>query len=69
MFQFHFVLDQPKELFDYITQAATVVTALAALMTVIVAREISRRQTKLQETLANRQFDLQRINWSNRIAS
>ena len=38
----------------------TMVAAAAALKAVIVARRIAQNQNKLQETLANRQFDLQK---------
>ena len=60
MFQFHIVLDQPKEWLDYVTPLGTLLAAAAAIITVIVARGIAHNQNKLQETLAARQLDLQK---------
>lgn len=65
--QLHVVLDQPKGWIDYVMAAlgalgalGTVVAAAAALKAVNVTRSIAGKQSKLQETLANKQFDLQK---------
>jgi len=61
--QLHVVLDQPKGWLDYITALSalgTVVAAVAALIAVNVTRSIARNQNKLQEALANKQFDIQK---------
>jgi type II secretory pathway pseudopilin PulG len=60
MLQLHVVLDQPKGWLDYVMALGPVVAAVAALIAVIVTRTIARNQNTLQETLANKQFDLQK---------
>ncbi len=56
MFQFHVVLDQPKNWLDY---SPSWITALAALITVFVAIKIAGNQNRLQKTIAERQIDIQ----------
>jgi hypothetical protein len=58
MFRLHVVLDQSR---DWIVYVPLWVTALAALITVVVAVVIARNQAKLQQTLAEKQFEIQRM--------
>ena len=56
MLQIHVLLDEAKSWIDYVPP---LVTALAALGTVVVAVRISNNQNSLQRILAERQLDMQ----------
>jgi hypothetical protein len=58
MFRLHVVLDQSRDWTEYVPLW---VTALAALITVVVAVVIARNQGKLQQTLAEKQIEIQRM--------
>jgi hypothetical protein len=58
MFRLHIVLDQSRDWIEYVPPW---VTALAALITVAVAVVIARNQGRLQQTLAEKQFEIQRM--------
>jgi hypothetical protein len=57
MFQLHVVLDEPKSWLEYVPPW---VTAVAALITVLVAALIARNQNKLQKALADKQIEIQK---------
>jgi hypothetical protein len=63
MLQLHVVLDQLKGWLDYVMALGalgTMVAAVAALIAVIVTRSIAKNQNILQETLANKQLEIQK---------
>jgi hypothetical protein len=58
MFQLRVVLDQPKNWLDYVPAW---VTAIAALLTVVVALFIAYKQGRLQKTLAENQSEIRKM--------